>query len=382
MIYLDHNSTTPVDRRVLERMLPYFTEVYANAASTDHDPGHEAKNAVEHARSQIAALIGATPEEIIFTSGATESDNLAILGVAEKYRARGNHIITVQTEHKAVLDTCKHLEQSGYEITYLPVDNVGMVQLADLEQAVTDHTILVSVMYANNEIGTIAPIRQIGAFTRSKGIVFHTDATQAVGHIPIDVDADNIDLLSMSAHKMYGPKGVGALFTRRRTPRVRVAAQMHGGGHEKGLRSGTLNVPGIVGFGAAAELCRDTLSHDAERYREYSTGMLRILRAELGEILLNGHPTNRLPNNLNISIPRVESKSLIVQLKNIAVSTGSACTSASVEPSHVILALGYGEDRAHSAIRIGWGRNNTPADVEDAAGVLVEAVTRVRKLNV
>jgi cysteine desulfurase len=382
MIYLDHNSTTPVDQRVLEEMLPFFTEQYGNAASIDHDPGHYAQAAVEKARNQIASLIGAKSEEIIFTSGATESDNLAILGVAEKYRDKGNHIITAKTEHKAVLDSCKHLEKNGFEITYLPVDSDGRIDVQDFENACTNKTILASIMYANNEIGTIAPIREIGAITRARGIVFHSDATQAVGHIPINVDTDNIDLMSMSAHKMYGPKGVGALFTRRRSPRVKVAPLIHGGGHEKGLRSGTLNVPGIVGFGKAAEICAHNMRAESERYLAFSTVLLRILRAELGEILLNGHPQLRLPNNLNISLPRVESKSLIVQFKDIAVSTGSACTSASVEPSHVIMALGYGEDRAHSAIRIGWGRKNTPADVEHAAGVIIESVQRIRKLNI
>jgi cysteine desulfurase len=363
-------------------MLPFFTEQYGNAASIDHDPGHYAQAAVEKARNQIASLIGAKSEEIIFTSGATESDNLAILGVAEKYRDKGNHIITAKTEHKAVLDSCKHLEKNGFEITYLPVDSDGRIDVQDFENACTNKTILASIMYANNEIGTIAPIREIGAITRARGIVFHSDATQAVGHIPINVDTDNIDLMSMSAHKMYGPKGVGALFTRRRSPRVKVAPLIHGGGHEKGLRSGTLNVPGIVGFGKAAEICAHNMRAESERYLAFSTVLLRILRAELGEILLNGHPQLRLPNNLNISLPRVESKSLIVQFKDIAVSTGSACTSASVEPSHVIMALGYGEDRAHSAIRIGWGRKNTPADVEHAAGVIIESVQRIRKLNI
>jgi cysteine desulfurase len=382
MIYLDHNSTTPVDPRVLEEMLPYFTQHFGNAASIDHDPGHFAQTAVEKSRNQIASLIGAKPEEIIFTSGATESDNLAILGVAEKHRAKGNHIITALTEHKAVLDSCKHLETQGFEVTYLPVDADGLVDVSVFENACTDKTILATIMYANNEIGTLAPIRQIGAITRARGIVFHTDATQAVGHIPINVDTDNIDLMSMSAHKMYGPKGVGALFTRRRSPRVKLSAQIHGGGHEKGLRSGTLNVPGIVGFGKAAEVCAQMMESEANRYRVFSEEMLRVLRSELGEIELNGHRVHRLPNNLNISIPRVESKSLIVQFKDIALSTGSACTSASVEPSHVIMALGYGETRAHSAIRIGWGRTTTPADVEHAAGVIVESVNRVRKLNI
>lgn len=381
MIYLDHNSTTPVDKRVLDAMLPYFTEVYGNAASIDHDLGHDANNAVNGARNQIARLIGAKDEEIIFTSGATESDNIALFGVAEKYANSGNHIITSKTEHKAILDSCHKLESKGFEITYLDVDSSGRVSVESVRDAITSKTILVSIMYANNEIGTIAPVRDIGALTRERGIVFHTDATQAVGHVPINVDEYNIDLMSMSAHKMYGPKGVGGLFVRRRVPRVRVAPVIYGGGHEKGIRSGTLNVPGIVGFGQAAEIARSAMHDEKVRYIAFSHLFLDIIQSRIGEVLINGSVTDRLPNNLNISVPGIESKSLVVQLKDVAISTGSACTSASVEPSHVITALGYGAERAHSAIRIGWGRFTTTDEVERAAGIISDAIQRVRALN-
>jgi cysteine desulfurase len=381
MIYLDHNSTTPVDKRVLEAMLPYFTKVYGNAASIDHDAGHEANHAVNLARGQIARLIGARDEEIIFTSGATESDNIAIFGVAEKYESKGNHIITVQTEHKAILDSCRKLESRGYKVTYLPVDELGRVDVDMVRKMITEKTILLSVMFANNEIGTIAPIRELGLLARECNVVFHTDATQAVGHIPISVDDLNIDLMSMSAHKMYGPKGVGALFVRRRVPRVRVAPVIHGGGHEKGMRSGTLNVPGIVGFGCAAEIARGEMNSATERFQEFSKVFLQIIQTHIGDVFINGSVNDRLPNNLNLSIPGIESKSLIVQLKEVAISTGSACTSASVEPSHVITALGFGSDRAHSAIRIGWGRFTTMEEVERAALIIADAVRRVRSLN-
>lgn len=380
MIYLDHNSTTPVDARVLETMLPFFTSVYGNAASIDHDAGHEANQAVNSARHQIARLIGARDEEIIFTSGATESDNIAIFGVAEKYASKGNHIITVQTEHKAILDSCKKLESSGFNITYLPVDHLGLVNPDLVRSSITDKTILLSVMYANNEIGTIAPIRELGKIAREHGVLFHTDATQAVGHVPIDVDELQIDLMSMSAHKMYGPKGVGALFVRRRVPRVRIAPVIYGGGHEKGIRSGTLNVPGIVGFGSAAEIARNSMHEEALRYKTFRNQFMNIIQTRIGDVLINGSTEERLPNNLNISIPGIESKSLVVQLKDVAISTGSACTSASVEPSHVITALGFGEERAHSAIRIGWGRFTTEEEVERAAHIICDVVQRVRSL--
>ena len=381
MIYLDHNSTTPVDKRVLDAMLPFFTEVYGNAASIDHDPGHDANKAVNVARNQIARLIGAKDEEIIFTSGATESDNIALFGVAEKYANSGNHIITSKTEHKAVLDSCHKHESKGFDITYLDVDSFGRVSIDAVRDAITSKTILVSIMYANNEIGTIAPVREIGALTRERGIIFHTDATQAVGHVPINVDECNIDLMSMSAHKMYGPKGVGGLFVRRRIPRVRVAPVIYGGGHEKGIRSGTLNVPGIVGFGTAAEIARNAMHDEKTQYLSYSKLFLDVIQSRVGEVFINGSMTERLPNNLNISVPGIESKSLVVQLKGIAISTGSACTSSSVEPSHVITALGHGAERAHSAIRIGWGRFTTTDEVERAASIICDAIQRVRALN-
>lgn len=381
-IYLDHNATTPVDPRVLETMLPYFTEVFGNAASIDHEAGHEAKRAVELARENCAKIIGASdPKEIVFTSGATESDNIALFGVAEKYADKGDHIITCVTEHKAILDCCKRLEQMGKRVTYLPVDQYGLVDLEALRQAITPKTILISIMYANNEIGTIAPVSEIGAIAREHGILFHTDAAQAVGHVPIDVEAMNIDLLSFSAHKIYGPKGIGGLYVRRRNPRVKVAPVIYGGGHELGIRSGTLNVPGIVGMGKALEIAKVEMRGEAEKYRKWTQMMFQQLREQLGDVELNGHPTQRLPHNLNISIKGIESRSLIVQLKNIAISTGSACTSANVEPSHVILALGYGEDRAHSAIRIGLGRDNSEQSISQTMQQLVTSVNRLLSLQ-
>ena len=353
-IYLDHNATTPVDPRVLEAMLPYFTEVYGNAASIDHEAGLIAMRAVETAREQCARIIGAAdPKEIIFTSGATESDNIALFGVAEKDADKGDHIITCVTEHKAILDCCKRLEQMGKRVTYLPVDQYGLIDLDDLRKAITPRTILISIMFANNEIGTIAPVKEIGAIAHEHGVLFHTDAAQAVGHVPVDVEDMHIDLLSFSAHKIYGPKGIGGLYVRRRNPRVKVAPVIYGGGHELGLRSGTLNVPGIVGMGKALEIAGQQMKADAKKYREWTKMMYEQLCEQLGDVALNGHPTQRLPHNLNVSIKGIESKSLVVQLKNIAISTGSACTSATVEPSHVIKALGFGEDRAHSAIRLG-----------------------------
>lgn len=380
-IYLDHNATTPVDPRVLEEMLPYFTQVFGNAASIDHEAGHEAKRAVEAAREHCANIIGANdPKEIVFTSGATESDNIALFGVAEKYADKGEHIITCVTEHKAILDCCKRLEQMGKRVTYLPVDQYGMVDLDALRQAITPRTILISVMFANNEIGTIAPVSEIGAIAHEHGVLFHTDAAQAVGHVPVDVEAMNIDLLSFSAHKIYGPKGIGGLYVRRRNPRVKVAPVIYGGGHELGIRSGTLNVPGIVGMGKALDLAKAEMKREGEKYRQWTQMMFQQLREQLGDVELNGHPTQRLPHNLNISIKGIESRSLIVQLKNIALSTGSACTSASVEPSHVILALGFGEDRAHSAIRLGLGRDNSEDEVTQSITTIAESVGRLRKL--
>ena len=380
-IYLDYNATTPVDARVLEAMLPYFTEVYGNAASIDHEAGHEAKRAVEAAREQCAQIINAAdPKEIVFTSGATESDNIALFGVAEKYAAKGDHIITCVTEHKAILDCCKRLEQMGKRITYLPVDQYGIVDLDALRAAITPQTILISMMFANNEIGTIAPVKEIGAIAHEQGVLFHTDAAQAVGHIPVDVESMNIDLLSFSAHKVYGPKGIGGLYVRRHNPRVKVSPVIYGGGHELGIRSGTLNVPGIVGMGKALEIARAEMKKEGDKYRQWTQMMFKQLRDQLGDVELNGHPTQRLPHNLNVSIKGIESRSLIVQLKNIAISTGSACTSASVEPSHVILALGFGEERAHSAIRMGVGRKNTDAEVEFAISAITSGVTKLGSL--
>lgn len=363
-IYMDHHATTPVDPRVVEAMLPYFSEVYGNAASIDHEYGAEANRAVEVARQQIGKLINARPEEIIFTSGATESDNLAIIGIAEQYASRGNHIITCVTEHKAVLDTCKHLEKRGWRVTYLPVDSQGLIDPDDVKRAITSETVLISVMTANNEIGVIAPIAEIGKIAREHEVFFHTDATQAVGYIPMNVEVMSIDLLSMSAHKLYGPKGVGALYVRKLSPRVRLVEQMHGGGHERGTRSGTLNVPGIVGLGKGTEITYREMTFESKRMQQLRNEFWEELQSGLSDIELNGHPTKRLPHNLNVTIPGVESRSLLSQLRNIvAISSGSACTTAKVEPSHVILALGYGETRAHQSIRIGLGRFNTKEDV-------------------
>ena len=383
MIYLDHNATTPVDPRVLAAMLPYFTEIFGNAASIDHEPGHAAQNAVEAARAQCAALINARPAEIIFTSGATESDNIALFGVAERYAEKGDHIITCVTEHSAVLDCCAELERRGKRVTYLPVDQYGTVDPDAVRRAITPQTVLISIMFANNEIGTIAPVREIGAIAREHGVVFHTDAAQAVGHIPVDVEAMNIDLLSFSAHKCYGPKGVGGLYVRSRRPRVSVAPVIYGGGHERGMRSGTLNVPGIVGMGVSLEIAAAEMQADAERYRTWTAQMLARLQAELGtdNVAVNGHPTERLPHNLNVSIRGIESRSLVVQLKNVAIATGSACTTAKLEPSHVILALGFGEQRAHSAVRMGVGRGNDAEQLDYAVKVIDSKIARLRKIQ-
>ncbi len=378
---MDHHATTPVDPRVLEAMLPYFTEVFGNAASIDHQYGAEAARAVETAREQIARLINARSDEIIFTSGATEADNLAILGVAEQYADRGDHIITCVTEHKAVLDPCRYLERKGWRVTYLPVDQQGLVDPDDVRRAITPRTVLISIMMANNEIGTLAPIAEIGQIAREHEVIFHTDATQAVGHVPVDVEAMNIDLLSMSAHKIYGPKGIGALYVRKRFPRVRLAPQMHGGGHERGMRSGTLNVPGIVGFGKALEIAAREMEAEGKRLRKLRDRLWAGLRDRLGDVQLNGHPTRRLPHNLNIAIPGIEARSLLVQIKhNVALSTGSACTSAKVEPSHVILALGYGEERAYCSVRFGLGRENTESDVDFVIERFAAAVERLRRM--
>jgi cysteine desulfurase len=382
-IYLDHHATTPVDPAVLEAMLPYFTQEFGNASSVDHVFGRRAETAVEQARHSVAELIGARESEIVFTSGATEADNLALLGVAESLQDRGDHIITAVTEHSAVLDALRWLEQQGKRVTYLPVDRYGLVEPDAVRRAITDRTILISIMAANNEIGTIAPIAAIGSVAREHGVLFHTDATQAVGHIPIDVEAMHIDLLSLSAHKFYGPKGVGALYVRRRNPRVKLAPIIRGGGHERGLRSGTLNVPGIVGLGKAGELSRRTMTKEAERVKALGLMLYRGLATSLDDVELNGHPDQRLPHSLNIFIPGVEAKSLILQVPEVAFSTGAACSTARVEPSHVLQALQLGPDRPYSSIRLGLGRSTTEREVRyvverlGAAARLCRAVGRV-----
>ena len=380
-IYMDHHATTPVDSRVLQEMLPYFTQCFGNAASIDHEYGGEAFQAVEIARRQIAQLINAKyPDEIIFTSGATEADNLAALGVAEQYVSKGQHIITCVTEHHAVLDPCNYLESKGWQITYLPVDQYGLVDPDAVQRAITPQTVLISIMAANNEIGTIAPIAEIGRIARQHEVLFHTDATQAVGHIPIDVETMNIDMLSMSAHKFYGPKGIGVLYVRKRQPRVKLVSQMHGGGHERGIRSGTLNVPGIVGMSKAAEIAKHELKAEGQRLRELRDYLWESIQANIEHVQLNGHPNQRLPHNLNIYIPGVESRSLVIKLKhNVALSTGSACTTTKVEPSLVILALGFGEERAHSTLRFGLGRSNTESNVSFVIEHLAEMIQTLRR---
>ena len=380
-IYLDNHATTRVDPRVVTAMLPYFTEHFGNAASRNHEFGWEAEQAVDKARKQIADLIGATPKEIIFTSGATESNNLAIKGVAEMYAEKGNHIITEVTEHKAVLDTCKKLEKNGFRITYLPVMGDGLIDLEMLKEAITDKTILVSIMYANNELGVIQPVREIGKICRERGVLFHTDGVQAAGKVPINVNTDNIDLMSISAHKMYGPKGVGALYVRRRNPRVQITAQIDGGGHERGMRSGTLNVPGIVGLGEACELCHREMEEETKRLRYLRDRLKARLEAGLDEVYINGSMEHRLPGSLNISFAYVEGESLLMGINDIAVSSGSACTSATLEPSYVLKALGAGDDLAHSSIRFGLGRFNTQAEVNYVAAKIVDVVRRLRELS-
>jgi len=381
MIYLDHNATTPVDPRVLAVMLPYFTEIYGNAASNDHEMGLVAKRAVDQAREQIATLINARPEEIIFTSGATESDNIALFGVAQRYADKGDHMITVVTEHKAILDCCQRLEKMGKRVTYLPVDQQGMVDPDAVRQAITPQTILISVMAANNEIGTLASLAKIGRIAREQGMLFHTDATQAVGHVPIDVQAMQIDILSLSAHKIYGPKGIGALYRRRSNPSVLLEPVIYGGGHERGIRSGTLNVPGIVGLGEALRIAKAEMGAEDERFRRWTEGMWQRFQDEVGDVQRNGHPTQRLPHTLNVSFPGVESRGLIVKLKDVAIATGSACTSAKTEPSHVIQALGFGDERAHTAVRISVGRFNRDEEITNAVDRIVSAVRELRKLT-
>lgn len=380
-IYLDYHATTPVDPAVLEAILPTFTQTFGNAASRNHAFGWEAEELVEKARESVAALIGATGKELIFTSGATESTNLAIKGVAEMYAEKGNHIITSVVEHKATLDTCKYLETKGFEVTYLPVDRYGMVDVAQLEAAITDKTILISLIHGNNEIGTINPVAEIGQIAKARGVLFHIDAAQTFGKIPIDVNAMGIDLMSISGHKIYAPKGIGALFVRRRAPRVRLAPQMHGGGHERGMRSGTLNVPGIVGLGKSAEIAKATMEEETKRITALRDRLYRTLTDKLEEVYLNGHPTQRLPGNLNLSFAFVEGESLIMGLKGIAVSSGSACTSASLEPSYVLRACEVGDELAHSSLRFGIGRFTTEAEIDEAARITIETVERLREMS-
>lgn len=381
-IFMDYHSTTPMDPRVLEAMLPYFVEKFGNAASRNHAFGWEAEEAVEQARKQIARLINADPKEIIFTSGATESDNLALKGVAEMYREKGDHLITCQTEHRAVLDTAKALEtKRGMAVTYLPVDKDGMVDPDEVKKAITDKTILISIMLANNEIGTIHPIKEIGRIAKEKGVLFHCDATQGVGKIPVDVQELGIDLMSFSAHKIYGPKGVGALYVRKKGPRVRLAAQMDGGGHERGMRSGTLPVPLIVGFGKAMELCGQEMAAESVRLAALRDRLKDTIMKALDEVYLNGHPTQRLPHNLNLSFAYVEGESLLMGVKEIALSSGSACTSATLEPSYVLRALGVGSDLAHSSIRFGLGRFTTEEEVDYTAKRIIEVVNKLREMS-
>jgi cysteine desulfurase len=384
-LYMDNHATTPLDPRVLEAMLPYFTGKFGNAASRNHAFGWEAEEAVENARAQIARLIGATAKEIIFTSGATESNNLAIKGIAEMYRERGNHIITQQTEHKAVLDTCKRLEKYGYRVTYLPVQADGLIDLEDLKRAIVtegpDKTILVTIMAANNEIGVLQPIAEIGKICHDAGILFHSDAVQAVGKVPVDVQAMNIDVMSITAHKLYGPKGVGALYVRRRNPRVQIQAQIDGGGHERGMRSGTLNVPGIVGLGKACEIAGQEMAAESARLTELRDYMRAKFEKALDYVHVNGNMDHHLPGNLNMSFVYVEGESLLMGINDIAVSSGSACTSATLEPSYVLKALGLGDDVAHSSIRFGLGRFNTKAEVDYVSDKLIDVVLKLRELS-
>lgn len=381
-IYLDNHSTTRTDPRVLEAMLPYFTEKYGNAASRNHAYGWEAEQAVEHARKQIAHIINADAKEIVFTSGATESNNLALKGVMEMYKEKGDHMITSSTEHRAVLDTAKALEaKKGLKVTYLPVDKTGLVDPEEVRKAITDKTILISIMMANNEIGTINPIKEIGKIAKEKGVLFHCDATQGVGKIPVDVQDMGIDLMSFTSHKIYGPKGVGALYVRRKAPRVRLAPLIDGGGHERGMRSGTLPVPLIVGFGKACELCEQEMTAESVRLAALRDRLQAGIMKGLEEVHLNGHPTLRLPHNLNVSFAYVEGEALLMGVKEIALSSGSACTSATLEPSYVLRALGVGADLAHSSIRFGLGRFSTEEEVDYTIKRIIEAVTKLREMS-
>ena len=380
-IYMDNHATTPLDPRVFEAMKPYFLDHFGNAASRNHSFGWEAEEAVEKARKQVADLIGANAKEIVFTSGATESDNLALKGVAEMYAEKGNHIITAATEHKAILDTCKRLEKEGCKVTYLAVEQNGLVDLDKLRATMTDKTILVSLMYANNEIGVVQPVAEIGKIAKERGALFHSDATQAVGKVPVDVIKDNIDIASISAHKMYGPKGVGALYVRRRNPRVQLTAQVDGGGHERGMRSGTLNVPGIVGFGAACEIAGQVMAEETKRLEYLRDKMKDRLLSALDECYINGTMQHRLPGNLNISFAYVEGESLLMGINDVAVSSGSACTSATLEPSYVLKALGAGDELAHSSIRFGIGRFNTEEEVDYVTAKVIDVVQKLRELS-
>lgn len=380
-IYLDNNATTPCDPRVVNAMLPYFTEKFGNAASRNHSFGWVAEEAVDYAREQVAKLIGADSKEIIFTSGATESDNLALKGVFEMYSSKGNHIITATTEHKAVLDTCKHIEKMGGQITYLPVNAKGLIDLKELENAITDKTILIAIMYGNNEIGVLQPVREISKIARKHGVLFFTDGTQAVGKVPVDVNADGIDLMAFSGHKMYGPKGVGALYVRRKNPRVKVTAQMDGGGHERGMRSGTMNVPAIVGFGMACEICMNEMEGEAKRLSAMRDRLETALMS-LEEAYVNGSVEHRLPHVSNISFKYVEGEGLMMGFnKNIALSSGSACTSASLEPSYVLKALGLGDDLAHSSLRFGLGRFTTEDQIDYTIKAITETVLKLREMS-
>ncbi len=380
-IYMDHNATTPIDSRVLEAMMPDLTDKFGNAASRSHSFGHAAEAAVEESREKVAKLIGAEAKAIVFTSGATEGDNLAIKGVAEMYADKGNHIITSMTEHKAVIDSCKKLQHHGCDVTWIKPDQFGRVSPDDVANAITDKTILISIMAANNEVGTINPIAEIGAIARKHNVLFHCDATQAVGKVPIDVDAMSIDLLSLSAHKFYGPKGVGALYVRRRGPRVRLTSQMDGGGHERGMRSGTLNVPGIVGLGAAAELASAEMTCEASRLTALRDRLQSGIMDKLDHVKLNGHPTERLAGTVNLSFAYVEGESMMMKMKNIAVSSGSACTSASLEPSHVLASMDVPDELAHNSIRFSLGRSTTEEEVDYAAEKVVTAVNELRQLS-
>ncbi|HTK83269.1 MAG TPA: IscS subfamily cysteine desulfurase [Bacteroidota bacterium] len=380
-VYMDYHATTPVDPRVLEAMLPFFTESFGNPASRQHRFGWVAEEAVESSRSTIAGIVNARKNEIVFTGGATESNNLALKGIAESLRQKGNHIITVQTEHKSVLDTCKRLEKYGYEVTFLPVDESGMIDLHQFEAAFTQKTILVSVMAANNEIGVLQPLREVGEICRKHAVAFHTDATQAVGKIPLDVESMHIDLLSLSGHKIYGPKGIGALYIRSENPKITLAPQLDGGGQERGLRSGTLNVPGIAGLAKALDIATKELQTEPARLRTWRDKMLREFTGQLGDVVLNGHATDRLPNNLNVSFLHVEDNALMMSMKDIAVSTGSACSTADPQPSYVLKALKLPQERLHSAIRFGLGRFTTEEEVEYTISRVIESVKKLRQLS-